>query len=185
MAEKFAKERNSVLKAAKEGIKGNLNLSAAQKKYVKNLLLFALINASKNESVTNRNFIKLVNKLFKGFLLKIIKEALDDDDGDFDEAIEVELNKILANGEKLDIKNLEAILTPENIVSFLKNNTKGLSQRQILNRLMALREAKSNYRETPQEQRKREQRQKEYELQKQRQHMMEANVLTRGQRGRE
>ena len=184
MAEKFAKERNSVLKAAKEGIKGNLNLSAAQKKYVKNLLLFALINASKNESVTNRNFIKLVNKLFKGFLLKIIKEALDDDDGDFDEAIEVELNKILADKTKLNIKGLEETLTPENIVGFLKNNTKGLSQRQILNRLMALREAKANYRETPQEQRKREQRQKEYELKKQRQHMMEANVLARGQKER-
>ena len=69
MADKFAKEKDIVLKAAKQGIKGNLSLSSAQKKYVKNLLLFALMNASGNETVTNRYFIKLVNKLFKGIKL--------------------------------------------------------------------------------------------------------------------
>lgn len=180
MVEKFKKERDTVLKAARKGITGNLSLSPAQKKYIKHLLLFALMNASGNETVTNRNFITLVNKLFKGFLIKIIKEALDDDDGDIDEALEVELNKILADEQKLALKDLEAVLTPGNIICFLKNNTKGISQKQILDRLLALREAKANYRETPQEQRKREQRQKEYELQKQRQRMMEANVLTRG-----
>ena len=181
MAEKFKKERDAVLKAARKGITGNLSLSPAQKKYIKHLLLFALMNASGNETVTNRNFIKLVNKLFKGFLIKIIKEALDDDDEDFDEVLEVELNKILADEQKLALKDLEAVLTPKNILGFLKDNTKGVSQKQILKRLLALREAKANHRETPQEQREREQRQKEYELQKQRQRMMESQALTRGQ----
>ncbi len=182
MSDKFAKERDQVLKAARQGIKGNLPLSGAQKKYVKNLLLFALMNASGNETVTNRNFIKLVNRLFKGFLVKIIKESLDDDDDDtdFDEALEVELNKIIADKNLLNLKDLEEILTPANINSFMKNSTNGLSQKQILNRLLALREAKANYRETPQEQREREKRQKEYELQKQRQRMMEGHVLSRG-----
>ena len=181
MTDKFSKERDQVLKAARQGIKGNIPLSGAQKKYVKNLLLFALMNASGNETVTNRNFIKLVNKLFKGFLVKIIKESLeDDDDSDFEEALEVELNKIMADKNLLNLKGLEEILTPDNINSFMKNNTKGLSQKQILNRLLALREAKANYRETPQEQREREKRKKEYELQQQRQRMMEGQVLTRG-----
>ena len=80
MSDKFKKERDIVLEAAKQGIVGNINLSKYQKKYVKNLLLFALMNASSNTTVTSKNFIRLVNKLFKGFLLKIIKESLDDDD---------------------------------------------------------------------------------------------------------
>ena len=183
MTDKFAKERELVLEAAKHGIKGNLKLSSKQKKYLKNLLLFALMNASDNETVTKRNFIKLVNKLFKGFLLKIIKECLDDDDDDtdFSENLEVELNQIIA---KQGLKDLEALLTPENITGFLKNNTNGMSQRQILDRLLALRDVKSNYRETPQEQRKREQRQRDYELQRQRERMMEGNFLSRGGRER-
>ncbi len=180
MADKFAKEKDIVLKAAKQGIKGNLSLSSAQKKYVKNLLLFALMNASGNETVTNRNFIKLVNKLFKGFLVKILKESLDDDDDtDFDEALSVELNKIMADKALLNLKNLEDVLTPETINAFLKSNTKGLSQSQILKRLLALREAKANYRETPEEERKREEHRKEYELQQQRLRMMNGRVLAR------
>ena len=141
-------------------------------KYVKNLLLFALMNASSNETVTNKNFIKLVNKLFKGFLLKIIKQSLDDDDDeDWDEAIEVELNRIMA--DKALLKNMEEVLTPENIQSFLKNSTNGISQKDLVKRLMALREAKANYRETPKERDKRQRNIKEYELSKVRQRMME------------
>ena len=185
MIEKFLKERTLVLDAAKSGIKGNLKLSSRQKKYVKNLLLFALMNASGNQTVTNKNFIKLVNKLFKGFLIKIIKECLDDDDDtDFDDILEVELNKIIADKNLVDIKELEDILTPENISSFLKGKTSGVSQRQILNKLLALREAKANHRETPQEKREREQRRKERELQRQRENKMEGITLTRGQRTR-
>ena len=172
MTEKFKKERDLVLEAAKSGIKGNIKLSEKQKKYIKNLLLFALMNASSNETVTNNNFIKLVNKLFKGFLLKILKESLDeDDDEDWDNAIGVELNRIMAN--KMLLKDMEQILTPEKIAVFLKNNTKGVSQKNLIKHLMELREAKSNYRETPKERAKRERNIKEYELSKVRQRMME------------
>ena len=185
MTEFFLKEREQVLKAVKKGIKGNIKLNSRQKKYVKNLLLFALMNASVNQTVTNKNFIKLVNKLFKDFLIKIIKECLDDDDDtDFDEALEVELNKIIADKNLIDTKELEEVLTPENISSFLKGKTNSVSQRQILNKLLALREAKANHRETPQEKREREQRKKERELQRQRENMMEGRTLTRGQRTR-
>lgn len=180
MINKFKKERSLVLEAAKCGITGNIKLSSRQKKYVKNLLLFALMNASNNETVTNKNFIKLVNKLFKGFLLKIIKQSLDDDDDeDWDEAIEVELNRIMA--DKALLKNMEEVLTPENIQSFLKNSTNGISQKDLVKRLMALREAKANYRETPKERAKRERNIKEYELSKVRQRMMEHE---RGNNGR-
>ena len=177
MNNKFKKETDIVLEAAKKGITGNLKLSGNQKKYIKNLLLFALMNASVNETVTKANFIKLVNKLFKGFLLKIIKECLDEDD-DNEDPLEVELNKIIASDSLLKNADLKEIFTPEKINAFLKENTKGISQKDLVKRLMALREAKANYRETPSEQRKRERNQREYELSKTRQRMME-NVRDR------
>ncbi len=174
MTEKFKKERDAVLKAAHKGISGNLKLNRRQKKYVKNLLLFALMNASGNETVTHKNFIKLVNKLFKGFLLQILKEAFDDDDDtDWTEDLEVELNKIVASEALLKNADIEALLTPEKITAFLKASTNGVSQKDLIKRLMALREAKANYRETPREREKRERNQKEYELSKTRQRMME------------
>lgn len=177
---KFTKERNLVLEAVKKGITGNLKLSRIQKKYVKNLLLFALMNASNNGSVTNKNFIKLVNKLFKGFLLKLLKEALDDDeDGDWDEALDVELNKIMASDELLKSADLSIAFTPEKIFEFLKTNTNGISQKDLVKRMLALREAKANYRETPKEREKRERNQREYELARTRQRMMERGAHER------
>ncbi len=173
-------EREKVLKAVRKGITGNIKLSAKQKKYVKNLLLFALMGASANDSVTDKNFIKLVNRLFKGALLKIIKESLDDDDDeDWDSALEVELNQIMASDALLKSADLQAILTPENIFSFLKGNTSGITQKDLIKKILALREVKSNYRETPEERNKRKERQKEYELSKQRQRVMERGAHAR------
>lgn len=173
MVYNFEKERKEVLKAAKEGIRGNLKLSSRQKKYVKNLLLFSLMQASANGSVTPRNFLKLVNKLFKQSLLKIITSDDDDDDDVWDEALAVELNEIIASEEMLKNVDFEALLTPDNIMDFLKGATKGVSQKDLIKRLMALREAKMNHRETPEEQKERENRQKERELTRQRQRMMD------------
>lgn len=174
MNDKFKKEKDIVLEAARKGITGNLKLSGSQKKYVKNLLLFALMNASSNDTVTNKNFIKLVNRLFKGFLLKILKESLDDDDDeDWESALEVELNKIIASDALLKNADLQMVFTPEKIFEFLKTNTNGLSQKEILRRLASLREVKANYRETPKEREKRERNKREYELAKTRQRMME------------
>lgn len=172
--EKFSKEREQVLRVARQGISSNIPLAGVQKKYLKNLLLFALMNASGNETVTNRNFIKLVNKLFKKFLIQIIKKAEDDDDDEtFEEALDVELNRIVANKEMLDLQTLQSILTPSNIIANIKMNIDGLSQRQVLNKLLSLRDAFVNHRETPEEAREREQRQKEYELQKKRERVLE------------
>lgn len=180
MNDKFKKEKDVVLEAARKGITGNLKLSGSQKKYVKNLLLFALMNASSNDTVTNKNFIKLVNRLFKGFLLKILKESLDDDDDeDWESALEVELNKIIASDALLKNTDLQMVFTPEKIFEFLKNNTNGLSQKEILRRLASLREVKANYRETPKEREKRERNKREYELAKTRQRMMERELNQR------
>lgn len=169
---RFPKERGKVLKAAGKGIDSNIPLSSLQNKYVKNLLLFALMNASGNETVTSRNFLKLVNKNFKGYLLKIIRQILDDEDGEFDEALDVDLNKVQADKKIIDIETLAKELSPAQIVSFIKANTNGMTQKQLLKKMLTLRDMKVNHRETPEEQREREQRQKEYELARKRERMM-------------
>ncbi|MBE6467222.1 MAG: hypothetical protein E7004_01330 [Alphaproteobacteria bacterium] len=180
--EKFEKERQFVLDLAKQGIDINLNLNSKQRKYIKNLLLFALMNASSNTTVTDRNFIKLVNTLFKTYLVKIIKESLDDDDDeDWEAAISVELNKIIASDNLKALADMQEIFTPSQIFSFLKKYTKGVSQRDLIEKMRALREAKSNYRETPEETKKRERNQREYSLMLERQRLMERS---RGSRSR-
>ena len=181
MNNSFEKERQFVLDLAKQGIDININLNPQQKKYIKNLLLFALMNASTNQTVTNKNFINLVNKLFKTYLVKILKEVLDDDDEDWEEAISVELNKIIANDSLKNLSDFQEIFTPSQIFSFLKKYTTGIAQKDLLNQLKALRDAKSNYRETPEETKKREQNRKEYTLAQERQRMMERS---RGSRSR-
>ena len=179
MITKFEKERQFVLDLAKQGIDINLNLNPKQKKYIKNLLLFALMNASSNESVTDENFIKLVNKLFKTYLVKILKDAIDDDDEDWETAISVEINKIIANDNLKKLAELQEVFTPSQIFSFLKKYTSGISQKDLLKQLKALREAKNNYRETPAEAKKREKSRQEYALAMERQRMMERGSRTR------
>lgn len=180
MSNSFEKERQFVLDLAKQGIDININLTSQQKKYIKNLLLFALMNASSNQTVTNKNFISLVNKLFKTYLVKILKETLDDDE-DWDDAVSVELNKIIANDSLKNLSDFQEIFTPSQIFSFLKKYTSGIAQKDLLNQLKALRDAKSNYRETPEETKKREKNRKEYYLAQERQRMMEKS---RGSRTR-
>lgn len=179
MNKKFEKECQFVLDLAKQGIDINLNLNSQQKKYIKNLLLFALMNASSNETVTDKNFISLVNKLFKAYLVKILKDAIDDDDDDWDGAISVEINKIVANDNLKKLADFQEIFTPSQIFSFLKKYTTGISQKDLLKQLKSLREAKSNYRETPEETKKRERNQREYSLMMERQRMMERGPRTR------
>lgn len=171
--DKFAREKRLVMEAARKGISSNIPLEKVQKKYLKNLLYFSMMNAAGNETVTQRNFIKLVNRLFKKYLVKLVVHNSDTDDDDAEEGLEVELNNILANEQRLNLQELQALMTPANIVALIKNHTKGVSQRQILNHLLSLRDLKTNHRETPEEQREREERQKEYELQRKMQRAME------------
>lgn len=174
MNKKFENERKFVLNLAKQGIDINVNLTSQQKKYIKNLLLFALMNASSNTTVTDKNFISLVNKLFKTYLVKILKEVLDDDDDeDWDSAISVELNKIIASDSLKNLIDFQDVFSPKQIFSFLKRYTSGVSQKDLLIKLKALRDAKNNYRETPEETKKREQKSREYALARERQRMME------------
>lgn len=171
--DKFAREKRQVMEAARKGISSNIPLQAVQKKYLKNLLLFSMMNASGNETVTRRNFVKLVNRLFKKFLTKLVVHNSDTDEDDVDEGLEVELNQILANEQRLNLQELQALLTPEKIVAVIKAHTKGITQQQILNHLLSLRDLKANHRETPEEQREREKREKEYELQRKMERAME------------
>ncbi len=183
--DKFAREKRLVMEAARKGISSNIPLKDIQKKYLKNLLYFAMMNAAGNETVTQRNFIKLVNRLFKKFLVKLVVHNSDTDDDDAEEGLNVELNNILANEQRLDLQELQALMTPEKIVTLIKNHTQGVSQRQILNRLLALRDLKTNHRETPEEQKERERREKEYELQRKIERAMVMEMVnTRSDRSR-
>ena len=138
------------------------------------------MNASSNETVTDENFIKLVNKLFKTYLVKILKDAIDDDDDeDWEGAISVEINKIIANENLKNLSELQEVFTPSQIFSFLKKYTTGISQKDLLKQLKDLREAKNNYRETPEEARKREKSRREYALAMERQRMFERGPRTR------
>lgn len=184
MEEKFAKERAKVLEQVAEGINSNIPLAAVQKKYIKNLLLFAMMSATNNETVAEKNFIKLTNKLFKKFLIKIIQDSTEDDEDDIDENLEVQLNNLLANEQRLDLQALSEALSPKNIIDMIRSTTSNASARLVLKKLLALRDMKSNHRETPEEQKEREKRQKEYEMQRTRERMMDGRVLTRGQHTR-
>ena len=114
MTKKFEQERQFVLDIAKQGIDINLKLNSKQKKYIKNLLLFALMNASSDKSIKNEDFTKTVNELFKTYLVKILKESFDDDDEDWESTISVELNKIIAK----DILDFQFVSNIQNIREF-------------------------------------------------------------------
>ena len=178
MEEKFEKERVEILRLARQGIESNIPLTSLQKKYIKNLLLFSMMNASKNDVVLDRNFIKLVNKTFKGFLVKIIKDS-DDDDEDIDENLEVALNNIIANAKNLDLNALQEALSPKNITNAIRASIDGVSSRLVLKKLLSLRDLKTNYRETPAEEEKRRKRAREYERENSRQGMTRGRVITR------
>ena len=161
------KEKKQVLDIIREGINCNFELFTKQKQSVKKLLFFALMNASKNTTVTNKNFQKLVSKLFKSYLIKLIKDALDDDDDeDWDEALLVEINKIVASKKLLKKADLNNIFTPEKTQKFLKSKTQGKSVNEIAKLISTLRDLKTNHRETPDEFKKRERNQRVYVAQR-------------------
>ena len=138
MNNNFEKERQFVLDLAKQGIDININLSSTQKRYIKNLLLFALMNASSKAKAADEDFIKLVNKLFKMYLVKILQDSTDDDDDeDWEAAISVELNKIIANDNLKKLAELQDVFTPSMIFSFLKKYTNNVSQIDLLKKLRA------------------------------------------------
>lgn len=162
------KEKNSILNSIKSGIDSNFELFAKQKNSVKRLLFFALMNAAKNQTVTNKNFRKLVNKLFKSYLIKLIKEALDDDDEDLDEDLIVEINSIIASNKLLKKADFNKIFTPERTHRFLKSKTPGKSVKEMIQLISSLRDLKTNHRETPDEFKKRERNQRIYVAQRSR-----------------
>ena len=86
----------------------------------------------------------MVNSLFKTYLVKILKETLDDDDEDWDEAISVELNKIIANKSLKNLANLQDVFTPAQIFSFLKKHTSNAAQKDLLLQMKNLRDSEND-----------------------------------------
>lgn len=179
--DKFEEERNEILEIARKGLDSNIPLKPVQKKYLKNLLLYALMSASANKSVSKKNFKGLVKRLFKKFIAKILRLNLGYDDEYWDENLEVELNNIIANEQRLNLQNISNSLSPKNIIAQIRQTSEGINARAVLAKLLALREAKANHRETPEELRERQQRQRKYQRQRERQNV---RSLERGARER-
>ncbi len=189
---KFDKERQEILAMVKDGIKTNIPLKPTQKRYLKNLLLFSLMRASKNQTVTKPNFIKLVAKQFKKYIVKILHGTMktlpnynpDEDEDFYDENLEVEINRVIANEQFLNLSLIQKSLTPQNIVSEIRSLVEGMNTQEVIRRINAIKEMNANHRETPEEARQREKRIREYEQQRQRQQNMRLLELERGSRER-
>ena len=174
---KFEEERREILVMVKSGIQTNIPMKKTQKRYLKNLLLFSLMRASKNPTVTKPNFMKLVAKQFKKYIVKIIHGSVKnmpnhnpyEDEDFYDENLDVEINRVIANEQFLNLNLIQQSLTPKNIIGQIRTLAEGLSAQEVIKRITALREINSNQRETPDEERKRQQRIRDYEKQRQRQ----------------
>ncbi len=174
---KFDEERREILAMVRNGIQTNIPMKKTQKRYLKNLLLFSLMRASKNPTVTKPNFMKLVAKQFKKYIVKIIHGSVKnmpnhnpyEDEDFYDENLDVEINRVIANEQFLNLNLIQQSLTPKNIIGQIRTLAEGLSAQEVIKRITALREINSNQRETPDEERKRQQRIRDYEKQRQRQ----------------
>ncbi len=188
---KFEEERQEILAMVRNGIQTNIPMKKTQKRYLKNLLLFSLMRASKNPTVTKPNFMKLVAKQFKKYIVKIIHGSVKnmpnhnpyEDEDFYDENLEVEINRVIANEQFLNMELIQQSLTPKNIIGQIRTLADGLSAQEVIKRITALREINSNQRETPDEERKRQQRIRNYERQRQMQNMRFLE-LERGSRER-
>lgn len=187
---KFEAERQEILAMVRNGIQTNIPMKKTQKRYLKNLLLFSLMRASKNPTVTKPNFMKLVAKQFKKYIVKIICGSVKnmpnhnpyEDEDFYDENLEVEINRVIANEQFLNMSLIQQSLTPKNIIGQIRTLADGLSAQEVIKRITALREINSNQRETPDEERKRQQRIRDYERQRQTQNN---RLLTMERGGRE
>lgn len=188
---KFEEERREILAMVKGGIQTNIPMKKTQKRYLKNLLLFSLMRASKNPTVTKPNFMKLVAKQFKKYIVKIIHGSIknmpnhnpNEDEDFYDENLDVEINRVIANEQFLNMSLIQQSLTPKNIIGQIRTLADGLSAQEVIQRITALKEINSNHRETPEEERKRQQRIRDYERQRQMQNMRFLE-LERGSRER-
>lgn len=188
---KFDEERREILAMVRNGIQTNIPMKKTQKRYLKNLLLFSLMRASKNPTVTKPNFMKLVAKQFKKYIVKIIHGSVKnmpnhnpyEDEDFYDENLDVEINRVIANEQFLNLNLIQQSLTPKNIIGQIRTLAEGLSAQEVIKRITALREINSNQRETPDEERKRQQRIRDYERQRQMQNTrlleMERGARTR------
>lgn len=181
--DKFEEDKQEIIEIARQGLESNIPLKPVQKKYLKNLLLYSMMSASANKTVTKKNFKKLVRNLFKKFINKIMRANLGEDEEFWDENLEVELNNLFANEQRLNVQNLAQALSPKNIVEQIRKASEGVAARQVLAKLLALRDLKSNHRETPEELKEREQRQKEYQRQKEMQRQRENQNTRSYERG--
>ena len=106
-----------------------------------------------------------------------------EDEDFYDENLDVEINRVIANEQFLNMNLIQQSLTPKNIIAQIRTLADGLSAQEVIKRITELRELNSNHRETPDEAKQREKRIKEYERQRQLQHMRFLE-LERGSRER-
>ena len=158
--DKLEKEKDFLLEQIKGGMITNFPINKIQNKYLKKLLYFAIMRAANNNRVAPSKFGRLVNKIFKRFVVKIIKTALPDDyDEEFlEDNLLVELNKILASQELMKSSEFIQEISPLNILGLIKKESENMSAQEMINRVLALRDLKANHRETPEEEKERKER---------------------------
>lgn len=169
------KEKKDIMAAIHKGINTNFPLSGLQKKYLKNLLLFSFMTVSANKDLSGSDLVKLVNGLFKKLIMDILKDEDGEEVENYDNALTIDLNQIIADGQQISFQKLQDKITPSSIISVIKTNTQGLSQRQLLNRLLSLRNEKDRKKDEIEEEKKKKQEKEDYdyELQQQREQMMD------------
>lgn len=145
--------RKRLIAKAKDGIDSNIPLRKDQKKYLKNMLLFAILRTSRD---SKGDLSKKANKAFKKLFVRLVytqnlNEEDQEDEAFFEQNLNISFNHIQANHNKLDLKKLSNWLSPKNIMTQILNATGTLTNKQKLDRLAAKKDAKANHRETPQE----------------------------------
>ncbi len=174
--EKPIKEKKDIMAAIHKGIDTNILLSSLQKKYLKNLLIFSFMTVSADKEIKGSDLIKLVNGLFKKLIIDILKDEDGEEVENYDNALTIDLNQIIADDKQISFQKIQEKITPSSIIGVIKTNTQGFSQRQLLNRLLSLRNEKARKKDDIEEEEKKKKREKEdfdYELQQQREQMMD------------
>lgn len=153
MRENFLKEKETLLRIARQSIKSNIPLSKQQIIQLKKLLAFLVLRASNNQTVSTKNLRRLVNKLYKKTLISLLD---DEEFDDLEKNLDIDMNIITANEEKINSKRLAQKLSPLGIFGIMKRLIMSISAQKLIDKIKDLRNQKVNYRETPEDLRQRQ-----------------------------
>lgn len=153
MRENFLKEKETLLRIARQSIKSNIPLNKQQIIQLKKLLAFLVLRASNNQTVSTKNLRRLVNKLYKKTLISLLD---DEEFDDLEKNLDIDMNIITANEEKINPKRLAQKLSPLGIFGIMKRLIMSISAQKLIDKIKDLRNQKVNYRETPEDLRQRQ-----------------------------